>query len=283
MREAVESRLHAVSEFSGFSLAIVGVVVGIEVLVVFLTMMGSVSERTTEIGVFRAIGFRRAQITRLVLLEAVVAGLIAGVLGYARRHGRDLRRAAAARRGRPGGVDAAARRGRGGGWRRSPAPSPPSIRRCAPASSIQPRRCARCERGHPFQETGYDCCDHADARDRRDHPDRPSRGPAGGRAGRALHRRARSGEDLRRRRRAGARPARARPRRRRGHVPRRDGAVRAPARAPFWRCSAASATRPPAPSPSTASTCTRCPASGSRTSAASTWASSSSRSTWCPT
>ena len=49
----------------------------------FLTMMSSVSERTTEIGVFRAIGFRREQITRLVLLEAVVAGVIAGILGYA--------------------------------------------------------------------------------------------------------------------------------------------------------------------------------------------------------
>jgi len=82
VREAVQSRLHAVDEFKGFSLAIVGIVVGIEVLVVFLTMMGSVSERTTEIGVFRAIGFRRTQITRLVLLEAVVAGVIAGVLGY---------------------------------------------------------------------------------------------------------------------------------------------------------------------------------------------------------
>ncbi len=82
VREAVQSRLHAVNEFKGFSYAIVGVVVGIEILVVFLTMMGSVHERTTEIGVFRAIGFRRDQITRLVLIEAVVAGVIAGVLGY---------------------------------------------------------------------------------------------------------------------------------------------------------------------------------------------------------
>jgi putative ABC transport system permease protein len=82
VREAVQSRLNAVNEFKGFSLAIVGVVVAIEVLVVFLTMMGSVSERTTEIGVFRAIGFRREQITRLVLIEAVAAGVIAGVLGY---------------------------------------------------------------------------------------------------------------------------------------------------------------------------------------------------------
>ena len=83
VREAVASRLHAVDQFKGFSLVIVGIVVGIEILVVFLTMMSSVSERTTEIGVFRAIGFRREQITRLVLLEAVVAGVIAGILGYA--------------------------------------------------------------------------------------------------------------------------------------------------------------------------------------------------------
>jgi putative ABC transport system permease protein len=83
VREAVASRLHAVDQLKGFSLAIVGIVVGIEVLVVFLTMMGSVSERTTEIGVFRAIGFRRGQITRLVLVEAVAAGVAAGVLGYA--------------------------------------------------------------------------------------------------------------------------------------------------------------------------------------------------------
>jgi putative ABC transport system permease protein len=83
VREAVASRLHAVDQFKGFSLVIVGIVVGIEILVVFLTMMGSVSERTTEIGVFRAIGFRREQITRLVLLEAVAAGVLAGVLGFA--------------------------------------------------------------------------------------------------------------------------------------------------------------------------------------------------------
>jgi putative ABC transport system permease protein len=83
VREAVASRLHAVDQFKGFSLIIVGIVVAIEILVVFLTMTGSVSERTTEIGVFRAIGFRREQITRLVLLEAVAAGVAAGVLGYA--------------------------------------------------------------------------------------------------------------------------------------------------------------------------------------------------------
>ena len=83
MQEIVQSRLHAVDQFKGFSYGIVGVVVAIEALVVFITMMSSVNERTHEIGVFRAIGFRRVHITRLILLEAVVASLLAGVLGYA--------------------------------------------------------------------------------------------------------------------------------------------------------------------------------------------------------
>lgn len=83
MQEAVKSRQHAVDQFKKFSYAIVGVVIAIEALVVFLTVMGSVSERTREIGVFRAIGFRRVHITRLILIEAVIAGTLAGVLGYA--------------------------------------------------------------------------------------------------------------------------------------------------------------------------------------------------------
>jgi putative ABC transport system permease protein len=83
MQEAVKSRQHAVDQFRKFSYAIVGVVIAIEALVVFLTVMGSVSERTREIGVFRAIGFRRVHITRLILIEASIASAIAGVLGYA--------------------------------------------------------------------------------------------------------------------------------------------------------------------------------------------------------
>jgi putative ABC transport system permease protein len=82
MQEAVRSREHAVDQFRRFSYAIVSVVIAIEAFVVFITVMGSVSERTREIGVFRAIGFRRVHITRLILIEAVIASTIAGVLGY---------------------------------------------------------------------------------------------------------------------------------------------------------------------------------------------------------
>ena len=60
-----------------------GVVVFIGSLIVFVTMMGSVNERTVEIGVFRAIGFRKSHIMRIILLEAALVSLLAGLLGCA--------------------------------------------------------------------------------------------------------------------------------------------------------------------------------------------------------
>jgi putative ABC transport system permease protein len=45
-------------------------------------MMGSVRERTAEIGIFRAIGFRRSHVMQIILLEAAVISALAGILGY---------------------------------------------------------------------------------------------------------------------------------------------------------------------------------------------------------
>jgi putative ABC transport system permease protein len=51
-------------------------------LVVLVTMMGSVRERTGEIGIFRAIGFRRSHVIKIVLLEAGILSALAGIMGY---------------------------------------------------------------------------------------------------------------------------------------------------------------------------------------------------------
>ena len=83
IQQVVEGRLKALDQFRRFSYAMAGVVIFIGSLIVFVTMMGSVNERTTEIGVFRAIGFRKSHIMRIILLEAALVGLLAGVLGYA--------------------------------------------------------------------------------------------------------------------------------------------------------------------------------------------------------
>jgi putative ABC transport system permease protein len=51
-------------------------------LIVFTNMMASVNERKREIGIFRAIGFRKSHVVRIIFLEAFIIGLIAGITGY---------------------------------------------------------------------------------------------------------------------------------------------------------------------------------------------------------
>jgi putative ABC transport system permease protein len=82
MQQVVKNRMEAIHQFRTFAWIVAGVIVVIEGLVVFVTMMGSVNARTREIGVFRALGFRRGHVTGLILMEAAVASLLAGVLGY---------------------------------------------------------------------------------------------------------------------------------------------------------------------------------------------------------
>ncbi|HEY4744195.1 MAG TPA: FtsX-like permease family protein [Desulfuromonadaceae bacterium] len=83
IQQVVEGRLKSLEQFKRFAYAMAGVVVFIGSLIVFVTMMGSVNERTIEIGVFRAIGFRKSHIMRIILFEAALVSLLAGFLGYA--------------------------------------------------------------------------------------------------------------------------------------------------------------------------------------------------------
>ncbi len=82
IQQVVKTRMHALDQFRNFSLAVAAVVLFIGALVVFVTMMGSVNERTREIGIFRALGFRRSHIMRLILFESTVVSIIAGFLGF---------------------------------------------------------------------------------------------------------------------------------------------------------------------------------------------------------
>ncbi len=82
IQQVVKSRMHAIEQFQAFALGVAGVVILIGALVVFVTMMGSVNERTREIGIFRALGFRRGHVVSLILTEAFWVSLLAGVLGF---------------------------------------------------------------------------------------------------------------------------------------------------------------------------------------------------------
>ena len=82
LAQAVRGRQQTVDQLTSFSVAVSVVVLLIGALVVLTTMMSSVNERTREIGIFRAIGFRRSHVARVILTEAFVVSLLGGVLGW---------------------------------------------------------------------------------------------------------------------------------------------------------------------------------------------------------
>ena len=83
IQQVVKSRMEMLAQFTHFSYGISGAILFVGGLVVLVTMMGSVRERTDEIGIFRAIGFRRGHIMRIVFLEAGIISGLAGIIGYA--------------------------------------------------------------------------------------------------------------------------------------------------------------------------------------------------------
>jgi len=82
MRQAVTLRMETVRQLGQFTWALSAIVLVIGALVVFTTMLGTVTERRAEIGVFRAIGFRQAHIVRIVLTEAAAVSAVGGLLGW---------------------------------------------------------------------------------------------------------------------------------------------------------------------------------------------------------
>ncbi len=82
IQQVVKGRMETLSQFKKFSFGISGVILLIGSLVVLVTMMGSVRERTDEIGIFRAIGFRRGHVMQIIYLEAGIVSGLAGIIGY---------------------------------------------------------------------------------------------------------------------------------------------------------------------------------------------------------
>ncbi len=82
IKQNLETKMEALDHFKKFSIGISIIVLLIGGLIVFTNMMASVNERKREIGIFRAIGFRKSHIIRIIFLEALIIGLMAGVIGY---------------------------------------------------------------------------------------------------------------------------------------------------------------------------------------------------------
>ncbi len=82
IKQTLQTKMEALDHFKKFSIGISVIVLLIGSLIVFTNMMASVNERRREIGIFRAIGFRKSHVIRIIFLEALIVGLIAGMMGY---------------------------------------------------------------------------------------------------------------------------------------------------------------------------------------------------------
>ncbi|HEU4391871.1 MAG TPA: ABC transporter permease [Blastocatellia bacterium] len=82
VQQSVRARTETVERLNRFSASVSAIVLIIGGLMIFTTIMGSVVERTREIGVMRAIGFRKSHIIRQLLLEVGLVSVLGGVLGW---------------------------------------------------------------------------------------------------------------------------------------------------------------------------------------------------------
>ena len=83
VKQVVEERMQTINQLANFGFAVGIIILLIGSLIVFTTMMSSVNERTREIGIFRAIGFRRTHVIKIIMTEALILSFIAGIIGYA--------------------------------------------------------------------------------------------------------------------------------------------------------------------------------------------------------
>jgi len=81
LSKAIESREILVGQFRLFSIVVSAFMVVAGGLVILASTLGAVRGRRGEIGVFRALGFRRRHVMEIVLLENLVVGFAASVAG----------------------------------------------------------------------------------------------------------------------------------------------------------------------------------------------------------
>jgi putative ABC transport system permease protein len=83
LREAIESRELLIGQFKLFSIVLSAFMVLAGTLIVLTSTLGRVRERKGEIGVFRALGYRRKHILQIVLLENLIVAIVAAAVGVA--------------------------------------------------------------------------------------------------------------------------------------------------------------------------------------------------------
>ena len=82
VKQVAENEMGLMEKMNKFMLALAGITLVIGAFGVVNTMMTSVHERIKDIGIMRAVGASRRQIIKIFIYEAVIIGIIGGIVGY---------------------------------------------------------------------------------------------------------------------------------------------------------------------------------------------------------
>ncbi len=83
VKQVAKTEMGMVDKMSNFMFALAGITLIIGAFGVVNTMMTSVHERIKDIGIMRAVGASRNQIIKIFIYEAVLIGIVGGIMGYA--------------------------------------------------------------------------------------------------------------------------------------------------------------------------------------------------------
>jgi len=83
VKQVAEAEMGVMERINRFMLSLAGVTLVVGLLAVVNTMMTSIHERTKDIGIMRSVGASRKQIITILTYEAIIVGILGGLVGYA--------------------------------------------------------------------------------------------------------------------------------------------------------------------------------------------------------
>jgi putative ABC transport system permease protein len=80
--QLVQGTAESTGRFESFSLYVTILMGFIGTLVVMVTLAGNINDRSRELGIFRAIGFRQKHVLRILITEVLIVSFVGGFAGY---------------------------------------------------------------------------------------------------------------------------------------------------------------------------------------------------------
>lgn len=82
IKQVASTEMGMLERINNFMLALAGITLAIALFAVVNTMLASVHERIKDIGIMRAVGASRNQIIKVFIYEAIILGIVGGIIGY---------------------------------------------------------------------------------------------------------------------------------------------------------------------------------------------------------